>query len=434
MVLQPAEGVAEEDTQVRHMPWLEREKRGRIKAWFSTIGMALVAPNRLMQSVPPQSSTGQAWWFAIITNVLVLLCSVAPFAIFPLVFVLGTGAWRPGMAPIIGGMAGLFALIVVALNVFIAISGLVAHGLLRLTGLTAGPLGRTYQAICYSSGANVCSAIPCFGIYIGWLWWLISAILMVKEGQRVHGGRATFAVASFPGLVVVAIVSLYAWLIFSSVTMARTSAMSAMASADTQTVLDAVSDYSTEHQGRGPEHAIQLVSAGSLAAFDLLATGSNTTAEHVPVTNTTLGRFEMLTIDRQRSVAQAAIDALPDGTIAHRLGDFVFTHHGIDLSDADPELWLVILWPDPKANPSPMMPATQPVRPGDRRRNVPSTGISAEVIAVGLADQTVMEFPLSSFASELAAQNKIRAEYDLPLLPDPATIAHDRRPPTSVPQ
>src|SRR5688572_3956647 len=43
MVLRPAQGVEEKQTQVLKMPWLERAQRGRISAWFSTLGMAMAS-------------------------------------------------------------------------------------------------------------------------------------------------------------------------------------------------------------------------------------------------------------------------------------------------------------------------------------------------------------------------------------------------------
>jgi len=52
MVLQPAEGFSEEQTVPRHVPWLERDRHGFWRAWFRTIGMAMVAPGQLMQSLP----------------------------------------------------------------------------------------------------------------------------------------------------------------------------------------------------------------------------------------------------------------------------------------------------------------------------------------------------------------------------------------------
>src|SRR5574341_95612 len=47
MVVLPTSGVEEEQTKVEHMPWLD-PSRGWVKAWLSTIGMALVRPMRLM--------------------------------------------------------------------------------------------------------------------------------------------------------------------------------------------------------------------------------------------------------------------------------------------------------------------------------------------------------------------------------------------------
>jgi hypothetical protein len=44
---------------------------------------------------------------------------------------------------------------------------------------------------------------------------------------------------------------------------------------------------------------------------------------------------------------QAAADALPVNIVAHRLADLVFTYHGIDLTNADPNLWIVITSHDP---------------------------------------------------------------------------------------
>ncbi len=37
MVLRPAEGLEEEQTQVDRMPWLERREHGPIRSWFSMI-------------------------------------------------------------------------------------------------------------------------------------------------------------------------------------------------------------------------------------------------------------------------------------------------------------------------------------------------------------------------------------------------------------
>ena len=38
MILRPAEGITEGDTQADFNPWLERGRRGRFKSWITTVG------------------------------------------------------------------------------------------------------------------------------------------------------------------------------------------------------------------------------------------------------------------------------------------------------------------------------------------------------------------------------------------------------------
>ena len=102
--------------------------------------------------------------------------------------------------------------------------------------------------------------------------------------------------------------------------------------------------------------------------------------------------------------AKAAADAMPQNVVAHRLGDFVFTYHGVDSSTGDPSLWIVISSADPVANPNPPL---------------------GENIAVGCLDGSVKTFLPHLFASALADQNALRRSVGLPPLPDPRTVTHD---------
>ena len=43
MILLPTAGLEEEQTRVEQMPWLDRARRGVVRAWLSSVGMALVA-------------------------------------------------------------------------------------------------------------------------------------------------------------------------------------------------------------------------------------------------------------------------------------------------------------------------------------------------------------------------------------------------------
>ncbi len=130
---------------------------------------------------------------------------------------------------------------------------------------------------------------------------------------------------------------------------------------------------------------------------------TTTTVDLVPVAGTTLDRIEFLPSKDRASVNEAAVAALPPNAVAHRLGDFVFTYHGIDMRSADPDLWTVIYWPDPFCN----------------------GFIEPQTVVVGLPGGGSRPI-LGDFAAELAAQNQLRALAGLPPLPDPATVSHGR--------
>lgn len=224
MVLLPTAGVEEEQTQVDRMPWLQRKRSGFFRAWFSTIGMALIHPIRLMRAVPKSSSPGQALRFAVLTNTLTWSIGFGPLMMFPMIVVGLSSTTGARAIPVLEVLAIAGVMVLFAAGgtfAFLAGWGAVAHGLLRATGSTAGTIGRTYQAIGYAAGANIMTAVPCIGYYFGWIWWVVSAVLMVKEGQRVQGWRATFAVLTFPALLLFTGVVIYAVLVASLILGAR---------------------------------------------------------------------------------------------------------------------------------------------------------------------------------------------------------------------
>jgi len=391
MVLLPTEGVDEEQTKVYQMPWLERKEKGLVRAWLATIGMALVSPVRLIKTVPLDSSVGSAWWFAILVNLPACLFGPALFVLPGIIAAIVFGSRGGGGVFLVAGGCWVLGSVVAA-AAWIGIWSLLTHGILRLTGPTAGTLGRTMQGICYSSGANIISGIPCFGFYVGPIWWLVSAVLMVMEGQRVRGGRAALAVLTPPICSFLVLTGL--WIGMMSWSASRMSA---------RVALTALLGLSRQHASKGPDHAIQLVTGGQLSGFDLLDSNSATREQDVPVADTTLDKFTLLPPHRQKRIEQAAIDALPAGTVAHRLGDFVFTYQGMDLNAADPKLWVVVNAPDPDVNPS---------------------ASGSPTLVVGLADGSVSTLRTTNFAVLLAGQNKLRAAGNLPPIPDPRNLTH----------
>ncbi|MBN1342493.1 MAG: hypothetical protein JXQ73_07425 [Phycisphaerae bacterium] len=411
MVLLPTEGIDEEQTKIPDMPWLERAKRGRVRAWFATVKGALFRPGLLMRQTPVASSVGQAWWFAAVT-LLVMTLGFVPILTLPFVALMGIGGGPLGVPNVFFAMGvalGVFSLGAgVATLVGIALWGVATHGMLLLTGRTQAGIGRTYHAICYSSGANIVTAVPLLGPYFGWIWWVISAVLSVKEAQQVHGGRAVFAVLSLPVLIAVAVVALYVaaylpWVM----SMASTTTQPAWtitlqtASQRAGALASRIKTYAELHEGRGPSHALDLVvDDGDPNLF--LSPDTGTIAESVYVGGIELAKFGDLSRDARADVARKAAETLPKDVVAHRVGDVVFTYHGINFRSMPSLFWVFVISPDP-----------------DTHQIEPPTEV-----CVAIASGICIEFPRSEFAERLAKQNAFRRFQNLPPIPDPNTVTN----------
>ena len=408
MILRPAEGATEEQTKVDRMPWLERKERGAIKAWLVTVGRAHVDAPRLMRSVPEGSATGPALVYAILTTCVFVFVGLAlPILLIGLgMLVFGRGG--DPTEPVIFGLIS-WGVVAGALLVLLAMWGVATHGLLMITGGTKYSLGRTFQALCYSCGAAALMAVPILGIhpfiFIPLTWWVVSGILMVAEGQGVNAGRAAFATLAFPTVVVLLALAGFGVLMVWGVSQANLATATVVTQkTETQAIASAVRAYAQDNDGRGPVHAIQLVEESDFGASNFKASHTFTAETQIPLAYTTLNTFMHLRSNRKQQAIDAAVGAVPQGMIAHRLGDFVFTYHGIDLDNADPALWIVILSPDPAQA---------------------RLGNMSPFVTVGLADGTTRKFS-GDFRIRLAAQNELRARYNLPPLPDPATVTHEK--------
>ncbi|MCK4873605.1 MAG: hypothetical protein KAS72_12860 [Phycisphaerales bacterium] len=170
--------------------------------------------------------------------------------------------------------------------------------------------------------------------------------------------------------------------------------------AQTQLVVANILAHTRNNAGRAPEHALQHADGGSL---HFLTWDSSTTPAAVPVPGGDLATFDDLDESQQAAAAQAAAQALPQGTIAHRVGDYVFTYHGIDFTAANPGLWVVIQSPDPGRNARPAI---------------------GTAVYVGCVDGVVLPIQGSRFETALVKQNALRAAAGLAPLPDPHSVTH----------
>jgi len=172
---------------------------------------------------------------------------------------------------------------------------------------------------------------------------------------------------------------------------------------DTRYMSSVVLAYVEGHDGQAPDHTAQVLLEGPVTAVVFLLRDSLTMLGSVPLADMMLAQFDGLSSEQQAQVVQTAVERLGEGTIAHRLGDYVFTYHGIDFADADPDLWILVWSPDPGQNAAPSL---------------------EEVIPIGLADGEVKHVSLSGFVEELSEQNRLRVSYGLPPLVSPFTVTH----------
>ena len=337
MVLRPAAGVGEGQTSPGDMPWLDRRNRGSVVAFLSTLRLALLSPARLAEGIPVRASVGHAIAFAAVLLLVTLtLGGTLPTLLYWHWSIYIIGGWW------IDPIAMLFLAVVLGLAVIglLPIWAMVAQALLRLTGPVAYPVDRTMCALAYSTGANAMGAVPCIGPVIGMLWWMSSAVIMVSRAQRVSVFRSTFAVLALPvctGAVGFLFVTLMAGWWYGV-------GYSDSYSTGYQTgfISEAVRAYADSNDGKGPEHAAELVLDGFASPWEFIGDDTDTYTDEVPIGSLTLLDLETASGNRiMRAITEANDAADPDRT-AHRVGDFVFTYHGIDLRTAHADLWIVI--------------------------------------------------------------------------------------------
>lgn len=395
MVLLPTEGVEERLTRPDMNPWLE-ERGSILLRWLRCGARGAAAPVWLMRATPVSSGSERAWGFVLLTHLLIGLVLCAPVCVLSLA---GGGS---GMAAFFLGPT-LIAIVATLVGLGLWIAS--AHALLRIGGgATQGGMGRTAHALCYTCLPNAALLVPCLGVYMGWigtLWWMISAAVALTAAQRVSATRAAIAVGALPAVIAAALIA--GGVVWVSGTIRTVGAAPANAAATGGNVQAfAVLFRARSATGVWPAHAAELLERGLLEPSDFIATMSATEIGDCPLLDRPLPEWDSMSPQEQSVLVGAAAAALPEGVVAHRLGDFVFTWHGMDAADPARELWLVIESWDPDA---------------------PHQSEQLE-IAVLTADGAVLTIPADLFGAARSVQNRVRADRGLPPLPDPLTVLH----------
>jgi len=414
MVLLPAEGLQDHDTKIEQAPWLHRERIGRMKAWFSTVFQGLFLPHKLIRGVPAESGVGQAWWYAILTSALFTCVNVITFIAFIYLITTAFGG-NQGMSGLAGfgfGMLITFASVWIGLILLMLVWGLVTHGALLVIGGATYPIGRTFQAICYSIGGAALIAVPFIGIYpfgfIPLLWWMVSAMVMVSIAHGAHPGKAIIATGVFPFVMTILVIGGLFALFYFSMTMAQTTLQRAANSASTNAALivqQQLIPAAEENGGAYPAFGMIPISDGTTSTIgEYVSPFTITDDQLVMIGDVSLSDMRMMDADELTAHIDAVRAAMPDDVVAHRIGDMVFTYHGITLDTTDSSLWIVVL-----------------VQPADAVIGYSGSPFSNQVTVV-MADGSTISHPMDQFFTALENQNALRTSMGLPELPDPRGI------------
>jgi hypothetical protein len=385
------------------------------------VGLALISPREAMKMTPVESSAGQAIRFFVWTQVLVMLAAFVPMLLIAAIFGIiavsaaggagggGGGGGGPGAGAVVGIVWGAFGLMlvvtIVASMVLFGIFTLVAHGIMAMTGPTFG-LKRTLHAMAYSSGANVVTAAPCIGGYVGWIWWLVSAVIMVKEAHAAKWWRAVLAVAGPVLGTLVVFVAVYVGFVLTAMTAAQQAVTAAQQAAEIARAraLGAAMTATATRDAQWPRHVAQLVLEGQASAGDFVAGqtmgpgASKTPAGLVPIGGLTMGTLKSASNEEQTAAINQEVAARA-GEVAYRVGDMVVCLRAGDPVNPPAGTWLLIVWPDPAHN----------------------AGEPGQVLTVG-ADGSSASIAAADFDAALKAQNDLRAEAGLKPLPHPRDV------------
>lgn len=354
MLLLPADALGKRDPTSAPNPWLNTHKSS-LARWFAAVGASLGQPGKMMLATPAIGSTGRALSFAM-----------ANFIVAGLFGIVCAGAML-----ISGGMsngADAFFMLVLVFGpaVYLFIWAAITHGLLKLFSVdTPDGIGRTVQALGFSSGAWVMGIIPCVGPLVGFPAWAACAVVAVKAAHKTTTWRAMLATLALPVLTAGGAGAVVLWPMVAPPSYSSypppaypppplTSTQPGIRgnwapNTDIGLGTQRVANILRRRIGAGnaPRHVAYLAAEPGFDAPAFFEQGG--AAPRVGTSNIWL----LSTMDdaSRRSIVDVEVAQWPTGMTAHRLGRMLLTYHGVAGLDpvAAQDIWIMVQLPtDPQ--------------------------------------------------------------------------------------
>lgn len=387
MLILPRDGVPEEVVTPDHMPWIERGRVGFFRGLFGTIIRSIGTPTRLASTIPvcsPDGSGGANLASAMVFGVVVLstylLLGFTILGLFQLIPMM-LGVLGGSTASVVLGLASSLVSTIVVAFVILILWSISTHITLRCIGPASAGFNGTAAAICYSSGTNFLSAIPCVAFLtgpVGFIWWAIAAVLMLARIHRISNIRAALAVLVLPAsLLIVGGLAIGAF-IFWNQSLSKALMIQAPTAVVTTpqpvavplpplphgvSVRNDVPESKVLMQlGKGlfdwhatrqswASHPMQLIVNGNLRATDLVI--NEQTRSRIALGTMSFEDIDLAPPNVLATLASSAVgNAIGDAGLT-RMGDAILMTKGIratgTYTDTAPDLWLAAVFPNRSA-------------------------------------------------------------------------------------
>ncbi len=194
------------------IPWEQRDRIGFFPALIETIKQSLFQPSTFFSRLPPQGpvpppplgAVGSPLLFAILVGVPAVIMSIYWQSLLS-----SLGLYQGGDAAeaffSIGTTVLVAALSPVWIPISILITAAVIHLFLMLVGGAREGFLATFRVLCYASAPELFQLVPVCGGLVSTVWWLVIAVIGLKEVHRTTLGRSLAAVL-LPALVCCGIV------------------------------------------------------------------------------------------------------------------------------------------------------------------------------------------------------------------------------------
>ncbi len=384
MLLLPADALGTRVPTQSRNPWLDSNRKIR---WFSTIGAGIGQPGRLLEATPAFGSSSRATSFALLNFFAAGLFGIAMALLMSFS---GGGSGAVAFLTIAGAL-------IIGPLVYMGFWTLITHAVLKLCRQpTPDGIGRTYQAIAFTSGSWLFTLLPCLGPPVGFVAWSACAPAAVRGAHGCKIWAAIVATLIPPVLVSLSVVGLYIAMIVGVAYSAQSMSSfqqtwAAQSQLDFESVLLANELRTRVKAASPPLHGASLLGQNSMVPYFVF---EDSTTFDIPIGNEFASTLSSMSEPKRRAELQAITSTWPADVTAHRIGRIVFTHHGIAPSD-DPALWIMIELPN---------------TPGDTIAD-----------AVHLDGASMFDTATGS-TFEIDQQNQLRANSGLPPLPDFQTL------------